>query len=1049
MDPMRNRPATTRGRSALGTPVRPAPVSPPIEPRQQLLPFYDPALSWSYFQQLCAAVARSDGYTQVEEYGRPGQKQYGIDLYASALGRRSGVYQVRRIPEISPADLSAAVDEYVREGSRLSAGLFVLCVAGSALDTRLTDRLVELNDIHAPLEVRLYGRERISELLRDQPEVVRVFFGDAWARAFCSTPDAAAALDVEALLRGPVNAFGLQAAVGDATRLDESDPAAAAALYEGIAERLLPQYPLQATSFRKKAAHALGRSMRWDEAFDRWMDLAMGELWDDASPELGSLYESGFKSAIEHVDSVRLARLGVIQAWLRWHEQPTQRASLAAAFDELYRARDPFAVRAGVLCVESHLADADLAPIRERQAMLAELCSELGTPDRVRLRIGLADAVGAEPWHELFGSATRRELPVRDAAYVALRAGRWFAWAGEFERAETAYRRAVELGAEARLELDVRSALRSLTCLYATSRRSYGQLGPAHEAARSVEGTRSYAPQHRRAREYALRALANERDHPEAHKWLRHNLWAGVIGGDLSDELETLRELGALYESSGDAFSGHALDAYVRAGHADGAKRVGSQLRGWVDLTAHLRAGAPWQQRTALEGIAAEGDLVPDTSAQALVPTLVSLLATDDIDRAPAAAAVAASIAFQLRLEDAMRLLDGLARYGPREPHHYRLTDRGLLRFAGRTYQRHPELREQLAALIAEVIRGGSVDSDLRNAVLACRDDPQPMVTALLQQVGDETAVAGELLALLDVEHASAVERGRQRLAEIMVLPPAKSRSRHTLGATYAVPRTVLAEIGAPGISAYATKLCDIAVDLDELVMNRAGALRALAQASESFSASEKARCRATVLPLARGTRISKIEEQQREANHPLSRFRIAFGSTEDVQAAAIEAATRLSTTAEERQEVLTAAIDLIDRPDAARALAFTLAVLYENGIAVDPRFLAAMQEAALRQAAVTIWAHEPTPADLGRQFAGDPATAVRAQLARSLDQIGRIDARLAAELRERLARDPSAAVRWLASRHDGSSSAKRWRARLKRGGSVTAPSPNPPLRDP
>jgi hypothetical protein len=998
--------------SKLNLPMAPAQVPPPIEPRRPYLPFDDPQFDWPFFQRLCAAIARAEGYTTVEEYGRSGQKQFGLDIYASASGRASCVYQARRIKQVTPRRLSTAVATYVSKGLRLEARRFVLCVASSTLDTRLTDQLVKLQAEYPDLEIALYGRERLSEILRNRPDIVRAFFGDDWARAFCTTPEPAPPLDPEALVRGPLSAMGLGDLVAQAAAQERSDPSHAASLYDAIADRLKPRYPVQASTYHGKAARALARASQWQEAFDRWFALAEDELWNSSRPRLSPSYHAGLKDAVANVDSARRARWRAVEAWLHWHEAPQHAADLAKAFDELYAIGDLFALRAGVLLAESHIVDGDLEPVRSRATELNHLCASLDTPDHVRLRVALADALGLNSWNGLFRRAVTRDLPVRDAAYVALRAGHWYAWAGETDLAEVAYRRALELGSEARLEFDVRNAMYSLAHIYVRSRRDT-DADVALDMTRSIEGTGSYVPQNPRTRESSLRALSSGGAGPDAHMWLRHELWEAFVAGDLGGALETLSDLGRLYESTG--FPIPALHSYVRSGDEKSAGALAGKLPAWVDLTSLARTGPQWQRRTAFVAIAAEGDLVPEDDARNLVPAIVAMLGSGDNRMAPVGAELAGAIAYQLSLEDATRVTEALMPHAPRGPQQYRWTDPGLLSFAGRTYLTHPKLRARLAALITEVTRAGLVDSDVRQAVSACSGAPKPLVSRLTREANAGNAAAAELLETLGVEHATVIEQGRKRLARVLDLPPASKRTQHQMGGTYAIPHKVFLETPEPRRSAYVAKLLAIAVDSDEMVMNRTAALDGLGYASASLTRKERARCLATILPLTRGTTLSALEERQKETSHPLSRYRINLGSAEDIQAAAIATAVTFADTAQERKDVLAAAVGLLDKADASRALAFTFAVLDERGTQVAPRTLASSPYAPIRQAAVTLWSRNPRADDLGHTFASDPTVAVRSQLARALSSVARADRVLAANLRAALRRDPSVRVRRIA----------------------------------
>src|SRR5215210_7384375 len=71
-------------------------------------------LTWRNFERLCVEVARLvDATTDCRLYGRSGQQQHGIDLYARLLTGDHVVYQVRDIARLTAAKLRKAVGDYV------------------------------------------------------------------------------------------------------------------------------------------------------------------------------------------------------------------------------------------------------------------------------------------------------------------------------------------------------------------------------------------------------------------------------------------------------------------------------------------------------------------------------------------------------------------------------------------------------------------------------------------------------------------------------------------------------------------------------------------------------------------------------------------------------------------------------------------------------------------------------------------------------------------------------------------------------------------------
>src|SRR5205807_2196107 len=132
-------------------------------------------------------------------------------------------------------------------------------------DTKVIQKLDALRQRYAPLRIELWGRHRLSELLRDTPALVSRFFGPATASAFCSKASAGSDRAVisplvaaDAVLRGPVAHLGLAQELSEADSVRESNPMGAAATYGAIAAALEESpYAPHAPQMRRRQAEAL------------------------------------------------------------------------------------------------------------------------------------------------------------------------------------------------------------------------------------------------------------------------------------------------------------------------------------------------------------------------------------------------------------------------------------------------------------------------------------------------------------------------------------------------------------------------------------------------------------------------------------------------------------------------------------------------------------------------------------------------------------------------------------------------------------------------
>jgi hypothetical protein len=79
----------------LNAPADAVPANPPVITRVQVLPFGE--LTWENFERLCYRLAGSaERVEYVARYGRSGQAQQGIDLFARMANGKYEVWQAKR-----------------------------------------------------------------------------------------------------------------------------------------------------------------------------------------------------------------------------------------------------------------------------------------------------------------------------------------------------------------------------------------------------------------------------------------------------------------------------------------------------------------------------------------------------------------------------------------------------------------------------------------------------------------------------------------------------------------------------------------------------------------------------------------------------------------------------------------------------------------------------------------------------------------------------------------------------------------------------------------
>jgi hypothetical protein len=160
-------------------------VSPPTETRKQVLPFGE--LTWENFERLCYRLAGySDSVEDYRRYGRPGQAQDGVDVYARLSNGKYEVWQAKRYKTYSASDLRRAVAQFLGGEWAAKTERFVLAVRASLADTVIQQKIETQAQLLRRHNIRFVadGEDELSTRLKDKPELVDDFFGREWTIAF-------------------------------------------------------------------------------------------------------------------------------------------------------------------------------------------------------------------------------------------------------------------------------------------------------------------------------------------------------------------------------------------------------------------------------------------------------------------------------------------------------------------------------------------------------------------------------------------------------------------------------------------------------------------------------------------------------------------------------------------------------------------------------------------------------------------------------------------------------------------------------------------------
>ena len=232
-------------------------LSAPIQTRPQVLPVA--GLAWEDFERLCLRLLELDVETVHVSttdhpgestmpvaglYGRRGQAQFGIDVYARdrlVLGeippmRRYVSLQARRITTVTKTRLSSSVEEFLKGRWAEVSRKFVYATSASARSTELVDEIERLASrlTQQSIGFAVWDQESISNRLKGHPDLVDDFFGRQWVTAFCGDIAARAlgtrldALEVAGLRRELARIYTASFGVADsgliAFRFSETRP---------------------------------------------------------------------------------------------------------------------------------------------------------------------------------------------------------------------------------------------------------------------------------------------------------------------------------------------------------------------------------------------------------------------------------------------------------------------------------------------------------------------------------------------------------------------------------------------------------------------------------------------------------------------------------------------------------------------------------------------------------------------------------------------------------------------------------------------------------
>ena len=999
-------------------------ASPPLAaPAPPLLNTHE--MDWPAFEQLVMGIARRlDGAFDARRYGNPGQAQDGLDVVAFFAERAPSVYQAKRRQAFGADDLQAAVKRYTTGSRPFGADRLVVAVASEVRKTETIKRLAMFQQDHPDLTIELWDRAHISERLRNQPQLVEIFFGVATAAAFCvsGSPPApsqatATSIEADAILRGPIAHLGLIDAVRRAEQALTDQPSEAAALLADIADRLEREgFVPHAVPVRELQARALGiANRRVEEDLVRislgWRRLAAG---DTSSVRL-QLDVLGKRDADITPEVARLGNALAAVMGLR-SDHGVSLDQVAAAVDALVDG-DAHRIDAMLALAEGAIVARNPEVVEARAELIEQLARSMPADDQsqliaARLRMCLADACGG--WEELATSA-RDTYPPKVAALVIARSARHLTLTPSPQAAVARWRDAIERACMAQLNDDAADWLYALRAVRIENSLVDSDINELHRHAQALRasGNGTILPEAYSAHERGLDDMRDQR-WPDAFEELQHYLWRAVIVASWVDEIQAHELLGDLFAHTGRGFD--AVSHYIAAGKGKKLEvLVETLLDQPIALPIELMTPRPSERTAAFEFAAKCSDLIVDDDARQWCaaayreikehPQPASFGSPD-----PWLAAFSAfgKLAELSREEDAREFLEISNGLLLREPNKYRFSDEAQIFALIGIGRAHVELS---VAALDQLLQAVLVDPRMAERTLQhgeelLRSDPD-RVAAALSEAANENVYAALALVFSGADTTPVVPLATRRL-DAAVAPRIHQPGQMTFGTGLPQTAGLVIALSEDDRLRFARGMIEFTRDGQESSHNRCDALAALRGIAPHLPAVARSELFDEVLPFA-SDESESVDELFRGASDLLRRFTVHIGNA-SLAGAGVKAAAALAQSDAQYTAVESAAIKLLYGADdlTLNSIAAALVALPSEKVTLPVDVLAGHPSPWLRTLAAVLWARRPGEAEeLGLRLARDPSQHVRGSLAASVKPGERH-----AVVREILIGDPRRSVR-------------------------------------
>ena len=951
---------------------------------------------WETFERLVLAIAKQvELAMDVRIYGRRGQQQHGIDIVGFFLPSAATVYQAKRYEIFTARDLEKAVKKYADGKRPFNATRLVIVTACDASDTAVVEKLESLRETYSDLTLDLWDRVALSDMLHEQPGIVKRFFGSATAATFCGTdtaPEPALpTISPDAIVRGPILHFGLADELASAQAAVTANPTEAARLFGIIADRLQETpFAGHAINIRRRQATALDAASQPATAFAIRLGLAWAlidstNLWSahqllaEMAASEHDLPESLVRSANALQAAVSLRR----EHWGSVEE-------MVAAFDELQEG-DPFREVAGVVTSEECIIAGELIPLQKRAPLLLQLASSTGTAKKdqligARIRACVAEAIG--DWSETLTVSRRLYEPSIDALVVA-RHARHLALTRNPEQSLSRYLDASERATGESQYGDASAWLYA----HRAVRVRYGYLKAEdeHHLAQALQslGSERVLPGGD-AREQALAELKAE-DWPDALECARRYLWHATVSGAWAEEIEAHEMLGSIYQETGRREE--ALHHYVKAGKAERAEQLAAE---WperpIDFQVELGL-CSWERSAAYEAVAAIADKVPDDDATRWAHSAFSDLTTNPLGFGPlgqvglASFSAFASLSLASGVDDAEGFLGFAAELVDREEGRYRPTDPDHALALMSIARVHPRLRQRALEQALDLFV--QEDQQVGRAILKSGEDILRLHPLLVDAKLRESAQEGRLLANIAIVLAGSdrevvVPFAEDRLRAALE-PRVRSPHEYSIGGSGGTDGLLISVLGFTERTAFVEAMLPLVIDKAEPAPNRQDALLSILLTATGLNAEIRRRIFEVAMQCAQGLHDAALGgDPFTLPPDPLSRFQFHMGP-QSLAGIGVRCAAGTAESEEDFALVRRVGIQLLrDASDLeTNEIAHGLSRLPREVLMQDLEVFSTHSSEWLRSVAAVVWAASPGESDeIGLRLASDKSPHVRRSLA-------------------------------------------------------------------